>query len=100
MAVSLTVHQWREMVRAHKASWEPDWPAAWNIAPGSVVHRNELHATYGGNSRAFASRSSRTPNTFVYIKQGATTEYATAGWVSEDLLIVPGHAQSGDRLHE
>ena len=99
-AVSLTAQQWHDLGQARTAICEPDWPAAWNIAPGRVVNRRELHTTYGGNPRVLASRSSRTPNTFLFVKQGAAADASTARWVSDELLVAPGHAQWGPEVSE
>jgi len=97
---SLTAQQWREMVRVRKVSCEPEWPAAWNIAPGSVVKRKELHTTYGGNPRAVATRSSHTPNTFLFTRYGGADDVAAAQWAEDDLLIAPGHPQWGPGVSE
>lgn len=90
--------QWRNLMRTiETACPEVTFPATWNIAPGSVVSRAELHSTYGGNPRTCTSSSGRTPNMFLFVERAAKSPELAPRW-SEDALMVQGHVQRGEYI--
>ncbi|MEU3030015.1 Shedu anti-phage system protein SduA domain-containing protein [Streptomyces incarnatus] len=91
--LSLSESQWKELLcLADRAQPPTTWPAAWNIPPGSIVQRLNLHEIYGGNSRVTTCTSGKTPNAFVFIDIDAEGELAPH-W-DESILMTPGHGQT------
>ncbi|MFB6931402.1 Shedu anti-phage system protein SduA domain-containing protein [Streptomyces chartreusis] len=67
----------------------------WGIPTGTVVQRAELHDVYGGN-RSLPGSSSKSSNTFLFVRHVADREaLATPRW-DGDVLVVPGVVQAGD----
>ncbi|WP_326666974.1 Shedu anti-phage system protein SduA domain-containing protein [Streptomyces canus] len=90
--LSVTGKQWRELIRLSEKVQVPTvWPATWNVPPGSVVTRAELHEVYGGNPRLTVSSSAKTPNAFLFLS--SDQEGARAPRWDRTLLMAPGHGQ-------
>lgn len=86
---------WEQLCEAlETATPSCDWPGAWNIPPGSILKRAQLHAIYGGNQRVLASASGTTPNAFLFIRRPSSEELAPR-WDGRDLLT-PGHVSEMD----
>ncbi|MFD3524848.1 Shedu anti-phage system protein SduA domain-containing protein [Streptomyces sp. NPDC058653] len=93
-AINLTDGQWRELCQlADDAEPSNDWPAMWNIPPGSVVKRAEIHAVYGGNPRLAAGASGTTHNAFLFLEDSRPSE-PTWSW-DGSVLLAPGQNQQG-----
>ncbi|MFC1415509.1 Shedu anti-phage system protein SduA domain-containing protein [Streptacidiphilus cavernicola] len=73
------------------------WPASWNIEPGTIVPRGDVHDSYGGNRRASATSSALTPNTFLFLAPDQPTPDLAPRW-DGDVLLAPGHRQDHDWL--
>ncbi|WP_328635344.1 MULTISPECIES: Shedu anti-phage system protein SduA domain-containing protein [unclassified Streptomyces] len=71
-------------------------PAAWNVPPGSVVKRRELHDVYGGSPGGRVGASGRTPNSFLFLDLTSSGRLAPR-WEG-DVLVAPGHGQWGDMI--
>ncbi|MFF5439617.1 Shedu anti-phage system protein SduA domain-containing protein [Streptomyces achromogenes] len=94
VAVDLTDQQWSELNQLVERTQAPDdMPTAWNIPPGAVVKRSELHDVYGGSSRLTVGASARTPNAFLFLDLAITGELIPR-WEGP-VLIAPGQSQWG-----
>ncbi|MFJ9615649.1 Shedu anti-phage system protein SduA domain-containing protein [Streptomyces noursei] len=97
VALDLTDGQWRNLLQLADQVQPPgDLPAAWNIPPGAVVKRSEVHDVYGGNPRLRAGASSRTPNAFLFVDCNSDGELAPR-WEGS-VLLTPGQGQWGDSV--
>jgi hypothetical protein len=91
--LGLSEIQWQELLLLTSHAQPPTaWPATWNIPPGSIVRRLNLHEVYGGNPRVTTCSSGKTPNAFVFIDVDAEGELAP-NW-TESILLTPGHGQT------
>lgn len=97
VAVDVTDEQWSELIRLVGKAQAPDsMPTAWNIPPGGVVKRSELHDVYGGNPRLSVGASGRTPNAFLFLDHSNTGEL-TPRW-DGPVLLAPGQSQWTDSI--
>ncbi|WP_406112702.1 Shedu anti-phage system protein SduA domain-containing protein [Kitasatospora purpeofusca] len=97
-AISLTDAQWDVVARWIERPQSPaDWLSAWNIPPGSVVSRTQLHDVYGGNSRVAAGPSAKTRNVFLFLNRAPAVAELTPR-LSGDVLLAAGQVQLGDYL--
>lgn len=97
-AISLTDAQWDVLTRWIKRPQPPaDWLSAWNIPPGSVVSRTQLHDVYGGNSRVTAGPSAKTRNVFLFLNRAPAVAELTPR-LSGDVLLAAGQVQLGNHL--
>ncbi|MFI1524453.1 Shedu anti-phage system protein SduA domain-containing protein [Kitasatospora cineracea] len=88
--VPLSESQWERLEQEALLPAPPtEWPAWWDIQPGAVMLRAELHASFGGSPQRAASVSSSTPNAFLMVGRNDPT----ARW-DGDLLLVPGNADA------
>ncbi|ROR35475.1 Shedu anti-phage system protein SduA domain-containing protein [Kitasatospora cineracea] len=88
--VSLSESQWERLEQEALLPAPPtEWPAWWDIQPGAVMLRAELHASFGGSPQRTASVSSSTPNAFLMVGRNDPA----ARW-DGDLLLVPGNADA------
>ncbi|MFJ1957739.1 Shedu anti-phage system protein SduA domain-containing protein [Streptomyces microflavus] len=95
--LDLTDGQWGELAQlVQKVQPPKDMPTAWNIQPGVVVKRAELHDVYGGNPRLAVGASGRTPNAFLFLEHGSTGDLASR-WQGA-VLVAPGQAQWTDSV--
>ncbi|MES9589247.1 Shedu anti-phage system protein SduA domain-containing protein [Streptomyces sp. NPDC007076] len=93
--LELPQKQWHEVIRLAESPETPtEWPAAWNISPGSVVRRAKLHEVYGGNPRCTVGSSAKTPNTLLFVNRSRSGERAPR-W-NGSVLLAPGQGQWGD----
>jgi hypothetical protein len=96
VALDLAGHQERNLLQLAEQKQAPtDWPALWNIPPGSVVKRAELHEVYGGNRLVTVSASGKTPNAFLFLKSDQVGDLAPT-W-DGSVLTAPGRAQWWNR---
>jgi hypothetical protein len=90
--LDLSQDEFRRMTRVAEDTQPPsDWPAAWNIPPGTVVSRSRLHKVYGGNPRVWAGHSGTTPNAFLFLRAGRGAEFAPC--LEAGMLLAAGHGQ-------
>lgn len=90
--LTLTGHEWEELNRLCDQAQQPaSWPVAWNITPGSVVRRAELHEVYGGNPLVTASSSGKTPNAFLFLRNDQA-DGRSPQWDGTSLMAI-GHGQ-------
>ncbi|WP_322984404.1 Shedu anti-phage system protein SduA domain-containing protein [Streptomyces sp. S584] len=90
---------WREVIRLAEDPETPtEWPAAWNISPGSVVRRAKLHEVYGGNPRCTIGSSAKTPNALLFV-DGSRSGELEARW-NGSVLLAPGQGQWGDGISQ
>ncbi|MGD3112189.1 Shedu anti-phage system protein SduA domain-containing protein [Streptomyces sp. YGL11-2] len=93
VVLDLNAAQWRELVQlADEVQPSEDLPAAWNIPPGAVVKRAELHDVYGGNPRVTTGSSGRTPNAFVFLDGNGLGDELGSCWDGA-ILLAPGQSQ-------
>lgn len=92
ISLDLTAKLWGDLVQLVDQVQPPDeMPTAWNIPPGAVVKRTQLHDVYGGNPRLTAGASGRTPNAFLFLECGSVGDLAPR-WQGP-VLVAPGQAQ-------
>ncbi|MCR8944093.1 DUF4263 domain-containing protein [Streptomyces sp. OUCMDZ-4982] len=97
VALDLTGEQWCNLLQLADRTQPPeDLPAAWNIPPGTVVKRSEMHDAYGGNPRLKVGASGRTLNAFLFVDCNSDGELAPH-W-EESTLLTPGQGQWGDSV--
>lgn len=97
MPVEMSEAQFHRLTElADHASPPADWPATWNIPPGSIVQRSKLHKVYGGNPRVWAGSSATTPNAFLFLSADRAPELSPR-WAAGALLAA-GHGQSEDSV--
>ncbi|RPK68104.1 hypothetical protein EES42_21765 [Streptomyces sp. ADI95-17] len=90
--LELPEKHWREVIRLAEYPEAPtEWPAAWNISPGSVVRRAKLHEVYGGNPRCTVGSSAKTPNALLFVDGSRSGELAPQ-W-NGSVLLAPGQGQ-------
>jgi hypothetical protein len=92
IALELSEEQWSELNRLTNDIKPPSaLPAGWNIPPGSVVNRAELHDLFGGNPRLTVGPSGRTPNAFLFLDLDRADELALR--LEGTVLLAPGQGQ-------
>ena len=72
----------------------------WDLTPGEAIRRRELHARYGGNGQAGITRSSTSPNVFIFtdLSSGSQHGYVYDGWSDDgSLFLYTGMGQTGDQ---
>ncbi|MGP3977278.1 Shedu anti-phage system protein SduA domain-containing protein [Streptomyces sp. 8N114] len=95
VALDLTNCQEQELFQlAEQVEPPTEWPAMWNIPPGSVVKRAEFHEVYGGNRLVTVTSSAKTPNAFLFLKSNQAGDLAPA-W-DGSLLTAPGYGHWRD----
>ncbi|MEU2759673.1 Shedu anti-phage system protein SduA domain-containing protein [Streptomyces sp. NPDC007094] len=95
MPLEVPQEQWHKVIRLAEYPETPtEWPAAWNISPGSVVRRAKLHEVYGGNPRCTVGSSAKTPNTLLFVNRSHSEKQASR-W-NGSVLLAPGQGQWGD----
>jgi hypothetical protein len=96
-ALDLTDEQWCDLLQlADQVQTPEDLPAAWNIPPGAVVKRSDVHDVYGGNPTRRVGASGRTPNSFLFVDCNSDGELAPR-WEGS-MLLTPGQGQWGDSV--
>lgn len=92
IALDINDAQWRELTQlADEVKPPEDLPTAWNIPPGSVVKRAEVHDVYGGNPRVATGSSGRTPNAFLFLDHHGSGELGP--YLDGPTLLSPGQGQ-------
>lgn len=92
IALDFTDEQWSGLNRLADDIKPPSaLPAAWNIPPGSVVNRAELHDLFGGNPRLTVGPSGRTPNAFLFLAPERADELTPR--LEGSVLLAPGQGQ-------
>jgi antiviral defense system Shedu protein SduA len=91
--LGLSEDAWRVLVGTVRTPRVQEWPVSWDLKPGAVVSRADLHDTYGGQRQGRIVRSASTPNTFVFLSAGATAETASHRWADDGALLLVGKAE-------
>lgn len=73
----------------------------WDLEPGDVTTRSELHKRYGGATQGGIEPSNSTPNIFVFsdLKSGASHGYKYDRWEG-DVFHYTGQGKVGDQLYQ
>ncbi|MEV7213507.1 hypothetical protein AB0O31_10510 [Kitasatospora cineracea] len=88
--LSLSDPQWERLEQEALLPAPPtEWPARWDIQPGAVMLRAELHASFGGSPQRTASLSNSTPNAFLMVGRNDPAACWDGG-----LLLAPGNADA------
>ncbi|MFJ8057173.1 Shedu anti-phage system protein SduA domain-containing protein [Streptomyces sp. NPDC096142] len=96
-ALDLTDEQWRNLLQlADQVQPPEDLPTAWNIPPGTVVKRSDVHDVYGGNPTRRVGASGRTLNAFLFVDCNSNGELAPR-WDGL-VLLTPGQGQWSDSV--
>ncbi|MFE4828739.1 Shedu anti-phage system protein SduA domain-containing protein [Streptomyces sp. NPDC056672] len=96
-ALDLTDKQWCDLLQlADQVQPPEDLPAAWNIPPGAVVKRSDVHDVYGGNPTRRVGASGRTLNAFLFVDCNSDGKLAPR-WEGS-VLLTPGQGQWGDSV--
>ncbi|TDC84690.1 DUF4263 domain-containing protein [Micromonospora sp. KC606] len=81
---------WQTLMRAVETPGRLEWPVAWNLEPGAVVSRRDVHDTYGGQRQGAIVRCGTTPNTFVFLGAGSNGAPFTFRWADDGALTFVG----------
>lgn len=93
---------WARLTELAEGAPEPtEWPTAWHINPGEIVRsRRELHAVYGGNTRARIAPSGKTPNVMMFVDPDSAPIREASAQISREAgtIHVLGNAEYDSRL--
>ena len=87
-------HLWGSSLPATTAA-----QSAWNIEPGSIVTRSEIHERFGGALYGGIQPSAQTPNIFVYSDPETSADiYPYDGWSDDQsVFLYTGEGRQGDQ---
>ncbi|MBQ0925945.1 KAP family P-loop NTPase fold protein [Saccharopolyspora endophytica] len=70
----------------------------WDLEPGTVLRRTEVHARFGGNRQSGIAPIANSPNVLVFTgKGGAQYGYDYDGWRSDGAFYYTGEGKLGDQ---
>lgn len=70
----------------------------WDIEPGTVLRRTEVHAKFGGNRQSGIAPIANSPNVLVFTgKGGSQYGYDYDGWRSDGAFHYTGEGKEGDQ---
>lgn len=70
----------------------------WDLKPGDVVERKQLHAKYGGRTQGGIGPSAKTPNVMIFTDPIAGERHGYYdGWMPDGLFHYSGEGQYGDQ---
>ncbi|MZE43733.1 restriction endonuclease [Streptomyces sp. SID5477] len=70
----------------------------WDLEPGDVVERKQLHAKYGGRTQGGIGPSAKTPNVMIFTDPVAGEKHGYYdGWMPDGLFHYSGEGQYGDQ---
>lgn len=73
-------------------------PVEWDLAPGDVIERKQLHAKYGGRTQGGIGPSAKTPNVMVFTDPIAGEKHGYYdGWMPDGFFHYSGEGQYGDQ---
>jgi hypothetical protein len=88
--LKLTDEAWQVLLATAGTPRIHEWPLSWDLKPGAVVSRPDLHDTYGGQRQGRIVRSASTPNTFVFLGAGGAAAPASHRWADDGALLLVG----------
>ncbi|MFC9243228.1 restriction endonuclease [Streptomyces sp. NPDC057136] len=78
-------------------SAEPE-TLSWDLEPGNVIERKQLHVKFGGRTQGGIGPSARTPNVMIFTDPIAGEKHGYYdGWMSDGLFHYSGEGQAGDQ---
>ncbi|MFG3130709.1 restriction endonuclease [Streptomyces tendae] len=70
----------------------------WNLEPGHVIERKQLHVKYGGRTQGGIGPSAKTPNVMIFTDPIAGEKHGYYdGWMPDGLFHYSGEGQYGDQ---
>ncbi|WP_030857255.1 hypothetical protein [Streptomyces sp. NRRL S-37] len=70
----------------------------WDLEPGDVIERKQLHAKYGGRTQGGIGPSAKTPNVMIFTDPIAGEKHGYYdGWMPDELFHYSGEGQYGDQ---
>ncbi|MEU2229523.1 restriction endonuclease [Streptomyces vietnamensis] len=70
----------------------------WDLAPGDVIERKQLHAKYGGRTQGGIGPSAKSPNVMIFTDPIAGEKHGYYdGWMPDGLFHYSGEGQFGDQ---
>lgn len=70
----------------------------WELEPGAVIERKQLHARYGGRTQGGIGPSAKTPNVMIFTDPIAGEKHGYYdGWMPDGLFHYSGEGQYGDQ---
>ncbi|MDQ0831545.1 hypothetical protein QF032_003389 [Streptomyces achromogenes] len=70
----------------------------WDLEPGDVIERKQLHVKYGGRTQGGIGPSARTPNVMIFTDPVAGEKHGYYdGWMPDGLFHYSGEGQYGDQ---
>ncbi|MEU7102804.1 restriction endonuclease [Streptomyces longwoodensis] len=70
----------------------------WNLEPGDVIERKQLHVKYGGRTQGGIGPSAKTPNVMIFTDPIAGEKHGYYdGWMPDGLFHYSGEGQYGDQ---
>jgi hypothetical protein len=70
----------------------------WDLRPGDVIERKQLHVRFGGRTQGGIGPSARTPNVMVFTDPVAGEKHGYYdGWMPDGLFHYSGEGQYGDQ---
>ncbi|MFF5405309.1 restriction endonuclease [Streptomyces misionensis] len=70
----------------------------WDLEPGAVIERKQLHAKYGGRTQGGIGPSAKTPNVMIFTDPVAGEKHGYYdGWMPDGLFHYSGEGQYGDQ---
>jgi hypothetical protein len=71
---------------------------SWDLEPGDVIERKQLHARYGGRTQGGIGPSAKTPNVLIFTDPVAGERHGYYdGWMPDGLFHYSGEGQYGDQ---
>ncbi|GAA1880854.1 hypothetical protein GCM10009687_56340 [Asanoa iriomotensis] len=91
---------WPAVVRLAGEEREIAWPARWDLAPGTVVARADLHRIFGGGKSTGIAASDDTPNILFFkdVVRGASADEGGHEWSDDGAFLVRGMEENGETL--
>ncbi|MCL3992947.1 restriction endonuclease [Streptomyces lavenduligriseus] len=70
----------------------------WDLEPGDVIERKQLHAKYGGRTQGAIGPSAKTPNVMIFTDPIAGEKHGYYdGWMPDGFFHYSGEGQYGDQ---
>ncbi|WP_432045953.1 restriction endonuclease [Streptomyces asiaticus] len=70
----------------------------WDLQPGDVIERKQLHAKYGGRTQGGIGPSAKTPNVMIFTDPIAGEKHGYYdGWMPDGFFHYSGEGQHGDQ---
>jgi len=98
--LALSEHAWQVLLQRAAQARDVEWPASWDLSPGTAVSRTDIHKTYGGHRQGVITHSASTPNTFVFLGAGSFVAPFTHDWAEDGALLIVGKPTLDNQLSE